>query len=127
MPIKRITPGSSKTQDRQASPNTSLSFERNNKSNLSIATIQDAQGYQHYEMEKKIKELHEENARLKRDVRVYRAKAETARPGLKKLDIYKTVKNFKTGSYLRLNANSRNSTSRVNSTLIIKTNRSLLN
>mmetsp|Transcript_32999 Transcript_32999/g.32700 ORF Transcript_32999/g.32700 Transcript_32999/m.32700 type:complete len:107 (+) Transcript_32999:443-763(+) len=73
-----------------------------NRNNVSIETVRESnEGYE--KLKKKIEILTEENKQLKRDYRLYQIQTQTCKPALKKLDIYKTTRNFKTGSFLRVN------------------------
>ncbi|CAG9317018.1 unnamed protein product [Blepharisma stoltei] len=73
-----------------------------NRKNISAETTFDAHdGYE--KLRKKVEVLTEENQRLRKDCKILQSKALTCKPPLKKLDVYKTTRNFKTGSFLRLN------------------------
>ncbi|CAG9332818.1 unnamed protein product [Blepharisma stoltei] len=83
---------------------------RTPNSDLSIVTVQAANDdIEKDELKQTVLELKEQVSRLQQECQIYKAKAQAARPELKKLNIYKTVCDFKTGSFLRINNGERNS------------------
>ncbi|CAG9330953.1 unnamed protein product [Blepharisma stoltei] len=72
--------------------------------NLSIVTVQATNDdFETIELRQTVLQLQEQVLHLQKDCQIYKAKAHKLRHELKKLDLYKTVCDFKTGSYLRIN------------------------